>query len=370
MPDQSAFYNSHTISKNSFLLLFSLLFFLTLPSCSSSSDNYKNLGSFPSTEWTWMENPEEHSWSTEKLHIVEQSIDSLDTATLMIVQNGQIVKSWGDLDIKYPSHSIRKSFLSALYGIQVDEGTIDIHKTMNDLNIDDNNPLSETEKQATIQMLLKSRSGIYHPALYETAAMAEQRPERYSHAPDSFWYYNNWNFNALGTIYEQETTENIHKSFYHRIALPIEMQDYTPKDGEHYTGEESRHAAYPFEMSTRDMARFGLLYLNNGQWNEQQIIPKSWVDESTISYSDAGAYGGYGYLWWISVDGKHFSGTENEQIPEGTYTGRGYRGHVLAIIPAYDLVVVHRVNTFESGPRVTYEEFGQILTKILNAYNI
>jgi len=56
-----------------------------------------------------------------------------------------------------------------------------------------------------VRMLLEARSGVYHAALYETPAMAKQRPARGSHEPGTFWYYNNWDFNALGTIYEHAT---------------------------------------------------------------------------------------------------------------------------------------------------------------------
>lgn len=347
--------------------LFTVFFLFVFTAISCEQGKESDVSYFPDENWEEITDLETAGWSAGGLDAVEQAIDSLDTASLMIIQNGKIVKSWGDLATKYRCHSIRKSFLSALYGVQVNEGAINMDATMAELEVDDNDPLSETEKQATVRMLLKARSGIYHPALYETAAMAAQRPERHSHEPDTYWYYNNWDFNALGTIYEQETGENIHQSFYDRIAQPVGMQDYLPEDGEDYPGEASRHNAYPFEMSTRDMARFGLLYLNNGRWDGQQIIPASWIEESTTSYSDAGTNGGYGYLWWISVDGQHFSGIEG--VPEGTYTGRGYRGHVLTVVPKYDLVVVHRVDTFASGTRVPYGDFGKILMLILDSYN-
>lgn len=355
-------HNSSDMRLHLFLILFLFVAFI---SCSHPADKHAATVVYPQDDWEWFEDSEAEGWSTEELEAVGEAIDTVDTASLIIVHKGKVVKSWGDLDTKYRCHSIRKSFLSALYGVQVDEGAININATMTDLEIDDNDPLSETEKQATVRMLLKARSGIYHPALYETAAMAARRPDRHSHAPDIYWYYNNWDFNVLGTIYEQETGENIHQSFYERIAQPIGMQDYVPEDGVDYSGEASRHNAYPFEMSTRDMARFGLLYLNDGNWEGHQIIPASWVKESTTSYSDAGASGGYGYLWWISVDGQHFSGVED--VPEGTYTARGYRGHVLAVIPKYDLVVVHRVDTFVPGTRVPYSDFGKILMLILDA---
>ena len=79
--------------------------------------------------------------------------------------------------------------------------------------------------------LLEARSGVYHPALYETPAMAKQRPARGSHEPGTFWYYNNWDFNALGTIYEHATGSGIYDALDRLIARPIGMQDYDRRMG-------------------------------------------------------------------------------------------------------------------------------------------
>jgi len=68
-------------------------------------------------------------------------------------------------------------------------------------------------------------------ALYETPAMARARPPRGSHAPGTFWYYNNWDFNVLGTIYERATGTGIYDALDRLIAKPIGMQDYRPSDG-------------------------------------------------------------------------------------------------------------------------------------------
>jgi CubicO group peptidase (beta-lactamase class C family) len=67
-------------------------------------------------------------------------------------------------------------------------------------------------------------------ALYETSAMARARPKRGSHAPGTFWYYNNWDFNALGTIYEHATGSGIYDALDRQIARPIGMQEYRPSD--------------------------------------------------------------------------------------------------------------------------------------------
>lgn len=324
---------------------------------------------FPDQEWEEITDLESAGWSEEKLDEAQAFTEDLNTAAVVIVHDGKILRKWGNVNKKYKCHSIRKSFLSALYGIHVGKGNIDISATLADLEIDDNDPsLSEKEKQATVQMLLQARSGVYHPALYETDAMAAARPDRHSHEPGTNWYYNNWDFNALLTIFEQETGTKIFEEFDRSIAEPIGMQSFNPEtDGEYYEGEASIHRAYPFEMNAMDMARFGLLYARNGEWDGEQVIPASWVEESTTSYSDAEDDGGYGYLWWVAVDGQHFPDLDID-VPDGLYTARGYRGHVIAVVPDMDLVLVHRVDTFTEDDRVSYSEVGQLLMKVIDAY--
>ena len=90
-----------------------------------------------------------------------------------------------------------------MIGIAVSERKIDLNDTLAKLHIDDSPPsLSAEEKRATVRQLLQARSGVYHVANYETEGERNLRPERGSHAPGTFWYYNNWDFNALGAIYD------------------------------------------------------------------------------------------------------------------------------------------------------------------------
>jgi CubicO group peptidase (beta-lactamase class C family) len=238
--------------------------------------------------------------------------------------------------------------------------------TMGELGIDDNAPsLTEVEKGATVLQLLEARSGIYHPALYETAKMKERRPERHSHEPGTFWYYNNLDFNGLGTIFEQVAHKGVYDDFKQLIATPIGMEDYEVADGVYVTGADSIHRAYPFRMTARDMARFGLLFLHGGQWNGEQVVPATWVKDSVTSHSDAGTSGGYGYLWWVSKGGVHLPGVT---LPEGSYSARGSGGHYILVIPPLDLVIVHRVNTDIEERSVSSAQFGELVRRILLAY--
>ena len=252
--------------------------------------------------------------------------------------------------------------MSALYGIYSNEGKIDLSKSMKELSIDDKQKLTDTEKMATVFDLLKARSGIYHPAAYETKAMKSKRPARGSHFPNRYYYYNNWDFNALGTIFEQETEEKIFEAFKKRIADPIDMQ-FVSEDGKYIKERASLHAAYPFWMNARDRARFGLLYLRNGRWKNHQVIPKKWIEESTIPYSQVSKGIGYGYMWWVSTGQWHLG----NKVKGKAFSARGYWGQYVIVLPEHDLVIV-QVSDKENGAlKASGKTFNRLSGYILNA---
>ena len=245
-----------------------------------------NCENYPAAEWTVWKSPQEVGWSLEKLNQAKEYAESIGSAAGMIVLDGKLLFQWGETSRKFNIHSIRKSLLSSLYGISVDKGEIKLSNTLEQLGIDDSPPsLSKNEKQATVQGLLEAKSGVFHPALYETSDMIASKPKRDTYRPGTYWLYSNWDFNALGTIYERATYSTIFKEFKHRIAEPLQMQDYETTDGEYVDGKESIHPAYPFRLTARDMARFGLLFLRNGSWCGQQIVSERWIKVSTTSHN-------------------------------------------------------------------------------------
>ena len=323
--------------KSQFFLIFSVLCISVFSKTANSQDQ------FPGKNWKKYAHPEKAGWDTKKIAEAESFADSINTAAFLLVENGIVIKSYGDIYRRYMCHSVRKSLLSALFGIYESKGFINKHKTIAELGIDDKDTLTSVEKQAKIIDLLKARSGIYHPAAYETAGMAAARPERQSHAPGAFWYYNNWDFNTLGYIFRQETGEDIFEAFKNSIADKIGMQDFEPYHGYyHLEAQHSIYPAYPFRMSARDMARFGLLFEKNGKWKNQQVIPEAWISESCTSYSDVNTSpgAGYGYMWWILGD-------EFDEFGGG-YSALGYGGHTITVLPEQDIVFVHRTNTYSS----------------------
>ena len=285
--------------------------------------------------------PEKAGFSSEKLYKVSEYAAEIGTGAITALFNGRIFYSWGNISENYPCHSIRKPFLGALYSIyssRADKKIIEINSTLKELSIDDIPPeLTEEEKKASVRDLLMSRSGIYHEAAAESEKMKRLRPERGSRPPGTFFYYNNWDFNALGTIFEKTTGENIFRSFKKEIADRIGMEDFLLRNCScRYEKELSQHPAYIFKMSARDMARFGLLYMNYGKWNGEEIVPEKWIRESTRSYSFKCLNGDdYGYLWSIIPE---------TDFPGGGFYHTGFNNHFLGILPGEELVLVYRGN--------------------------
>jgi Tol biopolymer transport system component len=104
---------------------------------------------YPGSEWAWASSPESLGWSSAKLAVAEAYAKRIGSAAVIVVDDGLVVAAWGDVTHKYFCHSMRKSLMSALYGIYVAEGKIDLSATLKDLGVDDLTPLTEVEKTAT-----------------------------------------------------------------------------------------------------------------------------------------------------------------------------------------------------------------------------
>ncbi len=306
-------------------------------------------------------------WSAPALARADAWSKLIGSTAVMIVQHGLVVAEWGDTAARTPLASVRKSLLSALIGIAAPHYPNMIDTKLGDLGVEDNAPsLSAEEKTATVRDLLEARSGVYHPALCETTGAAELRPARFSHAPGTFWYYNNWDFNALGAIYEHTIGASIFDAFNREIARPIGMQDYRRSDGEYKIGAASVYPCYMFHMSARDLARFALLYLNNGRWGDRQIVPAQWVKDSTRPHSQTGSWfgSGYGYLWWTGpVDNNVLPIVT---LPPGTFFAVGYGGQFAFVMPADDLIVVS-LDAHYPEPGPDFREIGRLLWLVLAA---
>lgn len=315
----------------------------------------------PGVEWQFL-----GATGPTQLSPIEGAVHSYarkyNPTAIMVVQDGLVVATSGDITRKVNVRSVRKSFLSALYGIAIERGQIKLESTLAQLGIDDTAPsLTPEEKQATVRQLLMARSGVYHPAAYETSEQKSTRPPRGAHLPGTFWYYNNWDFNALGAIYEKATGSDVFNSFEKLIARPLAMQDFTARDGTFVGDGSSRYRAYVFSMSARDLARFGSLFLNKGRWNGVSVVPSQWAAESTKPYSETDRKDrGYGYLWW-TLDAGAWG--------RDAIFASGYGGQLIVIVPEKRLVAVQVVELDRSQKGIHTATFLDLLRQVVALVN-
>jgi len=308
-------------------------------------------------QWQSYVSVEEAGYSPAALSAAQTYFEDLGAAAALVVVDGKILANWGDANRRFFNASVRKSFLNGLLGIAVARGEIDLDTTLGAAGIDDVQSLTVQEKTATLRNLVTARSGVYHPAAFEADAWARRRPDRGSSGPGERWFYNNWDFNVLGHVYEQATGLSIFEAFAEEIAGPLGMQDYRLLDGIYYEEPDvSRYPAYLFKTTGRDMARFGLLYLNQGVWDGERVLPARWVSRSlqpaSVVFEDGT---GYGYLWWHTTINGH-----------DAFYAHGAGTQSIYLVPDYDLVYVFRDNTYDFESIAGVEE-RRLLSLILDA---
>jgi CubicO group peptidase (beta-lactamase class C family) len=241
----------------------------------------------PGAEWQ-QASPESVGYSSAMLEALLGWVKTQDTTSMMVVVQGRVIFSYGDVSHTSKVASVRKSVLGMLYGKYVFDNTIDIDKTVKQLGLDDKQPFLPMEEKATLVQLLAARSGIYlpqreHPESLSAWDQGRYMPPRGSAYPGSQFVYNNWDFNAAGTAFEKLTHKGIYEALQTDLAVPIGMQDYAVAKQKKNDSPDSVHPEYAMYLSTRDMARLGLLMLDSGVWNGKTIVPGDWVRYRRLS---------------------------------------------------------------------------------------
>ncbi len=336
---------------------------------------------FPEGEWEKVKSPEAEGYSTPKLGALRVWLKTQNTTEMLVVAKGRVIFEYGDTAQVTKIASVRKSVLGMLLGNYVASRTVNLQKTVKELGLDDLDEFLPIEQRATLQNLIMSRSGIYLEA-------DPNAPRKGSQAPDTLFYYNNWDFNAAGTAFEKLTGRNIFDALETDLARPIGMQDYDrakQKKIQTVPGKLiSKHPEYAMYLSTRDMARLGLLMLRQGKWKNADVLPKNWVQYLTTVHTPAAevwpaalrrslsagpSRWGYGALWWV-WDAPLGTTSANWTDFTGSYTAMGTDGQYITVIPLYDLVVAHKNANIDQTPDrdVSADQYQTILLMLLDAH--
>lgn len=327
-----------------------MLFLLTISVVFSFTQCASNKAAFDGKALEKNANSDNTNLQKKQLDELTKYIQEKSQTTGMVVlQHGKIVYEYGDVsEVSYIA-SCRKSVLSMLYGKHVENGTIDLQENLASLGIDEEDGLLPQEKEATINDIITSRSGVFHvPANggYDENNILERGSVKHG----DYFVYNNWDFNVAGHILEQKTGHTVYEELESQLAIPLGFEDWNIKNQKKkYSNKKSKYPAYHMYLSTRDMAKIGQLMLNKGQWKGEQLVSEEWIQKTTSTVTpkeivneryglndSSDVQSSYGYMWWIT---EHFKGNPDF---EGAYYASGFGGQYITIIPKLNMVIAHK----------------------------
>ena len=287
------------LNMNTFSLLFSAILFSLSVSAAYFPDNQ-----------SWIKSsPEEEGVSTEKVNkLIDLSFSDDATQAVVVVKNGKIISEkyadGYDINSHGTSWSMAKSYYAALVGISIDKGEI---KSLDERVSNYLDYFNDARSDITIRDLLDMSSGLDFPShehekmFFQTDHLAYAKEVGVEKDAGIKFEYNNVNSMLLGDILFQATGKKADLLFIERILQPLQISDYKLWKDE--MGNVMTYCCV--DMSARDYSKIGLLFSRNGVWNDEQLIPKKFIDETfrvvwetPSRFTDYKRY--YSLHWWVS----------------------------------------------------------------------
>jgi len=292
---------------------------------------------WPTKDWQ-SSPPEKQSMNSEQLKQINEYVKEKlpDTTSILVVRNGYIIfeeyyqREKGDLRAL---GSATKSITSALIGIAIQEGYVAgvDEKMISFFPEFDSEALDPQVREITIRHLLTMTAG-FGPDLLGIAfpdKIQSMLESPLKSEPGDEFAYNSTASNILSMIITKTTGLMALEFGEEYLFDPLGISDLRWSDMILYT-----YGSMGLRLTSRDMAKIGYLYLNEGMWDGLQIIPKEWVVESTkkqieVIDSELWIGDGYGYQWWITSANGH-----------PCYVAYGGDGNHICVIPDLNMVIV------------------------------
>ncbi|UJR11179.1 hypothetical protein I4U23_015360 [Adineta vaga] len=286
----------------------------------------------------------------DTLFIEKDPTNLLRTRAVVVVYDGKLIAerygSGYSSSTKFLGWSMTKSITSALIGILVKDKKLSIDESA---PVPEWNNTDDPRHSITIKHLLQQTSGLDFAEDYYTnsdvtqmlfstgdmAAFAASHSLKYK--PGNYCYYSSGNTNILSRIIRHTVGENDYHSFpYRNLFYKLGMNNMTMEVDASGTFVGSSYSW----GTARDWARFGMLYLNNGFYINEQILSEEWVKQ-TATLGGSNIHGEYGYQFWLNTGKDNDPSTRRfPDVPIDMFYASGFDGQAVFVIPSKKLVVV------------------------------
>ncbi|HIE29989.1 TPA: class C beta-lactamase-related serine hydrolase [Candidatus Poribacteria bacterium] len=329
---------------------------------------------FPGLDWQ-QASPESQGVDSTKLKAAMDYLDaaygSAGVSEAVVIRNGYMIWKGSNINARHTVHSCTKTFTSTVLGLLIDDGkcSLDTLAVQHLPSLDDQYPLYSKIKFRHLASMTSGYDGQKGESTPDKQWGDESKyltPAAPLFAPGTAFKYHDPAIHLLGYIMTHIAGEPLEALFKRRIADPIGMTNWEWKDLGVVDGIllNSPSGIYNggIHITARELARFGHLFLNRGNWNGAQLISASWVNQATTNQVpvsvDAPSYDGrgrYGFFWWtngIKPNGKR----PWPSAPPNTFAARGGSTNWCFVIPEWNMVVVR----LEALPRLSLSGIEQI----------
>ncbi|WP_281987410.1 serine hydrolase domain-containing protein [Aquimarina aggregata] len=272
----------------------------------------------------------------------------------LIIKDGYIIAKWGNVERVDMTFSVTKSYLSTMAGLAVDKKLIRSVDDFSYTYLWDNTFDGNHNKKITWRHLL-TQSSDWSGQLWGGYDWADRPPRegniddwklRKLNQPGSVFEYNDVRVNVLAYSLLNIWRKPLPQVLKENIMDPIDASttwrwfgydnSWVTVDGAKMQSVSGGgHSGGGLFINSLDHARFGLLFLNEGNWNGKQLVSKEWIKEA-ITPSKANS--NYGFMWWLNQKGtRHW-----ENLPEHIYYAAGFGGNFIVIDQKQDLLIVTR----------------------------
>jgi CubicO group peptidase (beta-lactamase class C family) len=271
----------------------------------------------------------------------------------IILKKGYMVATWGDIRRVDMTFSVTKSYLSTVAGLAWQEGLIGDLQDPVYTYVWDGTFTGEHNRKISWHHLL-NQSSDWSGSLFGMHDWADRPPSegdiddwrnRELYAPGTHYKYNDVRVNVLAYSLLQVWRKPLPMVLKEKIMDPIGASttwrwygydnSWVDVDGlKIQSVSGGGHSGGGMFISTEDHARFGLLFLNLGKWNDRQLIAEEWIREM-VKPSEANP--SYGYMWWLNRGPDQW-----ENLPDSIYYAAGFGGNYIVVIPSEEMVVVTR----------------------------
>jgi len=276
--------------------------------------------------------------------------EQLHSSCFLVARHGKVVlaRYWNGAraDAEQEVYSVTKSVTSTLVGLAQADGALLIDDPASAYVDEWRGTPSEA---VTVRQLLSAVSGRFWSEDSDYVKLIEAA-DRTAYAvgleqqvdPGTAWVYNNAAVQTVDAVLRGATSTDPADLAAKRLFAPLGMDDTR------MTHDDSGHSTNVFfglQSTCPDLARFGTLFAQDGQWNGQQLVPSAWVSEAVGAPSQQ-LNVGYGLLWWLNRAGQVVppGGGSADQLapgaPEELFAAQGLGGQVVLVDPRSDTVVV------------------------------